>query len=83
MIVGNLDVVGQYQRLVLGEKIKIVVDVAERPFQLAEPLLSLVICEVIAAWRCASAEAGIVVPPETTADFSAALVVWCRYDRNR
>ena len=35
VIVEHPDVVGENQRLVLGQEIEIVVDVAERPFQLA------------------------------------------------
>ncbi len=43
MVVENLDVIGEDQSLVLGEKIEIIIYIAERPFDFPEPLLSLTI----------------------------------------
>ena len=45
-------------------------------FSLPLPLLSVRICEVIAVWKCASDEAGMIEPLESTADCKAADVVW-------
>jgi hypothetical protein len=39
-------------------------------------LLSLVICDVIAAWKCASDAAGMIEPLDRTAELSDADVVW-------
>ena len=76
VIVGDRDVVGEDQRLVLGEKIEIVIGVAERPFERAGAVVVALDLRGHRRLEMRQRAAGITEPPDNTAECSVAEVVW-------